>query len=476
MKNIIKFFLAAVLGLALASCDEKGPDQPGGEDKKLNENIKLTVTVMKAEGVTANIRITSDGSDADTWYGFATTEKDVEKAISKKITEIVKDGKVTEKLLNKASHVDQLKDLEAKTAYTYIAFGLTEDGTRYGLPASATFETGNKKVDMVENPAWTVEYAGAGVINETEYDHTIKVTSTDKNKYFISAYDKETYELNDIFDVAQYELDYLKEWIAGYNEENKTSLTVNDMLFEGNGVDAMNLYPGDWYAIAIGVDDNGDLSGFYSATAFNIPEPEATEAYSSWLGKWTWTGENGLAWTVEFEHGINNMLYYMRGWEPTEDGNTAELTIPVMWDEENELWYIYTSNLGYYEFEDGIGAIYVLGAIGKDIYPIENLPICLGGMTEDGGRAAYGYEEEMEDGTVLTIEHMQYVAVLPDGYYLVSDTSEWPTFPIVITPYVEAGTASVSEVKDEYKSVMKFTKAPRLIKTYYQSYLNAIKR
>ncbi len=470
MRNIIKIFFATLAVFAFASCTEKGPEQPD-ENKQINENINFTVKALKVEGTTATIKVEHDGTTENPWYGFLTTETDAMKAYQKKVQELLKEGKVTD-VNYKTSLTKTFKDLEPNKDYLYIVFGITESGEIYGVPVSEKFKTGNKKTDMVVNPAWTISYTGLGVINDTEYEHTISVKSTDPNKYFITAWDKLSFETYDISDIALYELENLKAWLKAYNDENKTNITLNQMLFYGNGMDAMNLYPGDWYAIAIGVDDNGELSGLYAASEFNIPEEEATESYLSWLGDWTFTGANGASFDVTFHKGINNMLYYMSGWEGTETG--YGLDIPIEWSKEAEQWAIFTTNLGTFEFEAGLGDIYILGGIGKNIYPIETLPICIGGFAEDGSRVCYGYSEEAEDGSTLTIEYMQYVAYINEEFYGVNNVEAWPTFPIVITPRAASGTTVKSEAAMERKSVMMHTKAPKPIFTYYEMNKKAI--
>ncbi len=467
MKNIIKIFFVVLLALMFASCTEKGPATQNGNS--LNEALKLTVEVVKVEGLTATVRITSDGSDEDTWYGFATSETDVMKAYQDKIRELVKGGEI-KGLKNSPSFMTQAKGLEPYTKYNYIVFGINKNGEIYGAPAVAEFTSG-----LVENENWDVNYNGKAVIGEgdyaQEYEHTVTVTSSDNNKYFITAYDKATYEAVDIKRIAEYELSYLKAWIENYNETNNTKLTINHMLFDGDGIDALNIYPGDWYAIAIGVNDKGELSGLYSSTEINIPEEVATEAYKSWLGKWTWTGENGVSWDVEFHKGINNMLYYMSGWEgfPTGRG----LDIPVMWSPEDELWYIYTSYLGTFQFSSGIGDVYVSGAFMKgeqqSVIIQENYPICIGGNTEDGSKRCYGYAEEDNDGNVTAITHMLYFAQFETGLSYLSRQEAWPTFPITIT--------EVDEFDDEFDEEMETASVPvQMGKRSVQTFTKSLKK
>ncbi len=483
MKNIIKILFSVLMVLAFASCGNNGdgpiePNKPvtggGGEDKPvLTEDLTFTFEVIEVDATTAKIKVSNNGTTTDSWYGFATTNSNVKEAISEKYNELTANETISG-LKKQTSYTATVSGLEPETEYNYIAFGITSEGELYGNPSSVKFTTARGEVEMEKNAAWTVAYNGAAEINGTTYEHTITVTSTDKNKYFISAYDKETFETSDIKLLAEAELAYLKEVVAYYQQEpGYEKITIQDMLFEGNGMDAMNLTPGDWYGIAIGVDANGELSGLYAAAPFTIEEEEATEAYASWIGNWTWTGSNGVAWDVTIDKGINNNLYYLSGWEGPETSKNVE--IPMMWDAENEVWAILTTNYGTFNFgEDGDGEVWILGAQNTgNIYPIENLPICIGGITEDGQRACISYTEEMEDGSMFSFDYMMYIAAIGDMYYMLSRTEAWPTFPIVITP---SETAAQASVKEEIKGTQKFTQAPKPLKTYYQSYMNAIVR
>lgn len=466
MKNIFKLLLIAMLAIAAASCEEKTVTPPEPEQPELNQNLAFTLVVESVDAVSAKIKVSHNGTSDDTWYGFATTNTNINEAISEKYAELTSGASISG-LKKQTSYTATVSGLEPETEYAYIAFGLSEDGELYGKASSVKFTTARGEVKMEVNKAWNVAYTGVGQINGQTYEHTITVTSTDKNKYFITGYDKATFEANDIKDIAEYELSYLKEWLNAYNAENGSKITIDQMLFEGNGVDALNLSPGQWYAIAIGVDADGELSGYYAVSELiTIEEQEPTEAYASWLGDWTWTGANGVAWNVTFNKGISNMSFYLSGWE-----GGAGPEIPVEWIAENEMWAIYTTNYGTFDFGGGMtGDIYVLGNDGQYIYPIEGLPICVGGIDENGNKVCYGYSEETDEGTV-SIAFMHYIADISGQYYMISETEEWPTFPITITPASKA-TKSV-EMKPA--SVQTFTNVPATFKTYYKSYCEAVK-
>ncbi|MBR2063373.1 MAG: hypothetical protein IJ971_01605 [Bacteroidales bacterium] len=469
MKDTLRTILMAMLAIVLTGCGKDPqlePEKPEPEKPELNQNLAFTLEVAEVGAYSAKINVSHNGASSDTWYCFTTTNSNINEAISEKYTELTSAPSITG-LKKQKSFNAVLNGLEPETSYAFIAFGISEEGELYGKAASVNFTTAKGEVVMEANKAWNVTYTGTGKINDQEYKHTITVTSTDNNKYFITGYDKASFETYDIKDIAETELEYLKRWIKEYNATNGTKLTLDQMLFEGDGIDALNFTPGDWYAIAIGVDDEGEISGLYAVSdVITIEEEEPTEAYASWLGDWVWTGSNGVAWEVSFEKELSNISYYLKGWE---DGYGPE--IPVEWDPEKEMWAIYTYNYGEYDFGNNMkGDIYILGTDGTYIYPIEGLPICAGMTEEDGNRVCFGYSEETEDGVVI-ISHMQYIAAISGSYYMLSETQEWPTFPITITPASKVTKSAESQPV----SVQTFTNAPRIFKTYYKSYCEAVK-
>ena len=138
MKNTIKLIFMALLALAAAACDktpqpepEPKPEPKPEPEVVLNEDIKFTFEVVSVEVNTAKIKISHDGTSSDTWYGFATTNSNVTKAITEKHAELTAAGNI-KGLRKQTSFTDTINELAPETEYTYIAFGVTADGTLYG--------------------------------------------------------------------------------------------------------------------------------------------------------------------------------------------------------------------------------------------------------------------------------------------------------------------------------------------------------
>ncbi len=485
MKKFFKFAFAAFMIAAIASCNEKpGPEpgpgndtnNPGGDKTELNENIVFTLAVAETTENSAKISVEHNGSSKDSWYAFATDAKNWEEALAAKIAELTAEGTV-KGLKKQTKYTVSVNGLNPDTEYTFIVFGITSEGQTFGKPATIEFKTKRGEAVMEENPAWTVAYNGKATIGQQEYEHTITVTSTDQNPYFIMAYSKEIVEAYDIKAIAIDALAQLKETVAYYQQQpGYESLTLQDMLFTGDGIDAMNLTPGDWYGFAFGVDKDDELSGLYAMAPFTIAEEEATEAYNSWLGNWTFTGANGVAFDVTIHKGINNELYYLSGWEgPNTDqnGNVVDglvsdgIEIPMYWYEEDGMWAIMTTDFGTFNFGTaGNGNVWILGYADKYIWPIEDLPLAIGFVTDDGTRTVIGYSDEGEAiGEPIAMEYMMYIAAIGESFYTLSGVQEWPTFPLAITPGAAASQASAKE----QKASCEFTLAPKPVKTYYQS-------
>lgn len=467
MKKIFKFMMIAAAASMFAACEETPVDPVNPDDEKpkdeevtLNQNLEFTLEVTTIEADNAKVSIEHNGTTADTWYGFVTSEvaKSDSELIQAEVAALTAAGKISG-LKKQTSTTVTVRGLEPQTDYKYIVLGLTADGQVYGVYNSVTFKTVRGEVVFTENSAWTVTYAGAGTINNNTYDHTVTVTSTDQNLYFIAGVEATELTSKGIKTVAEENLAYMKAFLEEYNAAYGTKFTVLDMLFQGNGIDALNLYGGNWYALAIGVDENGELSGLYAKSeVISIVEAETTEGYAAWLGDWTLTGSNGIAWDVTFAKDVANETYKLSGWEgPESEG----LDIIVNWYEDDGIWVIFAQNFGVYNFgEYGEGEIWLVPEdVEGYIYPSEGIPACMGGFTQEGDQIVIGYSEEIEDGSVIEMSSMLYLVNL-GKWYTVTSTQAWPTFPLTVTPVAETKTMSAANEK----GVQSFTQMPRVKK------------
>lgn len=479
MKKFFKFAAVVAAAAALFSCQEKPTPEPTPDPDKPNqeqpgqtepkEDIKFTIELTEATENTAKFKVKHDGTKADTWHYFATTESDIDQAITAEVAALAEGGKSLQTSANKNVTV---RNLEPETEYTFVVFGVTTEGVVYGEPATKPFATAAEEVPVTEytvNPAWTIEYIG----DYQGYQNVVYVESTDDNTYFTAAWPKDYYEQTSIETVVMSE-------IQGWNEYFPQSggLTWNDVIANESSLSTVAIdpeYGTEWYIIAIGADYTGNPTGLYAHTLVDLAnlggdDVEPTAGYAAWLGDWTITGANGITQNVTFSKGKTNETYKMSGYEGDD---AAGLDVTVNWMEEQGCWAIYNQKIGTYDFgQPGPGDVWFLGeGENEDIY-LSEVPICIGGTLEDGSLVAYGYEEEyaLEDGTPMTykVVTMEYLAYLTEqgelSYITNTYKTGYPTFPMTFTPATKSTTCSVSEFKPVKKSLNSL--APKTFKTY----------
>lgn len=479
MKKFFKFAAIAAITAAFVSCTEKpGPEptpEPGpGTTPEYTEDLTFTLEVAEVEADKAKIKVEHNGTTKDTWYGFATTESDVDKAIA----DVLEEGNVSLKKNTKTNVT--VRSLEPETEYTFIAVGIKADGTTYGEPATVKFTTAKAEEptppaptpgEYTINPNWTITYIGDYEQDGKVYNHVITVETTDTNPYFVTAWPVEAFDQVGIATVVEEEIKAWEELLAQY----PGATWANDILYAESILATVGIDPAygtKWYAIAIGCDTNGNATGLYALSEVidleNLgggEDVELTPEYAAWLGNWTFTGSNGVAFDVTMKQGKANQTYKLAGWEgPDAEG----LDITVEWMADNGIWVIFAQSFGTFNFgASGNGEVW-LTPESKDgyIYPADGIPACLGGFTQEGQMVVEGYAEELEDGSVVEMATMMYLAKLEkDGkWYGITSVKEWPTFPLTVTPATKATTNAVKEFKGGKKTLNPF--APKTFKTF----------
>ncbi|MBO5877024.1 MAG: hypothetical protein J6Q37_05220 [Bacteroidales bacterium] len=467
MKKFFKFAAIAAITAAFVSCTEKpGPEptpEPGpGTTPEYTEDLTFTLEVAEVEADKAKIKVEHNGTTKDTWYGFATTESDVDKAIA----DVLEEGNVSLKKNTKTNVT--VRNLEPETEYTFIAVGIKADGTTYGEPATVKFTTAKAEEptppaptpgEYTINPNWTVTYIGDYEQDGKVYNNVIAVETTDTNPYFVTAWPVDYFEELGIATIVDEEIKAWEDLLAQYPGAS----WENDILYAESVLATVGIDPAygtKWYAMAIGCDTNGNATGLYALSDVidleNLgggDDVEPTAEYSEWLGNWTFTGANGVAFDVTFSKGKVNESFIMTGWEGIND-----IPVAVTWLQEDQMWYINGQVLaeGMQLTNTVTGDAYFLPYAGDTIY---DSAACVGGFTEDGTRVSLAYEAETEDGKVV-MEGMGYWAFGNDGQtYIFSSymqTGQIPSFPITITPATKATTTAVKEFKGGKKTLNPF--------------------
>jgi hypothetical protein len=291
--------MVAMAAIAFAvACDK------GGEVKDELPDLKLNVEVEDVTTTTAKVSVSHSSEVDNTWYGFV-TDNTTSSAMAL-VEEAVAAGIDTRDLHRSGQYVTILDDLNPDTTYRYIATGLTAEGVQYGEVAVVEFKTLKEQTSedeeyngMRSNDAWKVMYVGKDVLNDVEYDHVIRVVSTDSNPYAITLVYADAYDPYQLRDLADAMLIDLKAFLAEYNDRNATYFTFGDILYTGNGADAFDLDPGMYRAIAVGFTPSGEVSGLYSVSdELEVKEQMASANYLAWLGNWSTEGQNGAVNTV----------------------------------------------------------------------------------------------------------------------------------------------------------------------------------
>lgn len=482
MKKFFRFAAIAVAAIALFSCEKPQGDDtqtPGGNEKpeqtvpEYTDDLTFTLEVVEVESDQAKIKVEHNGTTKDTWYGFATTESDVEKAIA----DVLAEGNVTLKKNTKTNIT--VRNLEPETKYTFVAVGVKADGSVYGNHAIIEFTTAKAEEPTpptppspegyTVNPNWTVTYVGEYEEGGKVYDNVVVVETTDTNPYFVTAWPVDYFNELGIAKIVDAEIEAWNEMLAQYPGATWADIVYAESILSQVSIEPE--YGTKWYAMAIGCDTNGKATGLYALSEVidleNLggEEEEPTAEYAAWLGDWTFTGANGVAFNVTMKQGKANQTYKLAGWEgPDSEG----LDIKVEWMADYGIWVIYAQSFGTYSFgPSGNGEIWLTPESTTGyIYPAEGIPACMGGMTEDGQMVVEGYSEELEDGSVVEMATMMYLAKLEaDGkWYGITSVKEWPTFPLTVTPATKATTYAVKEFKGGKKTLNPL--APKTFKTF----------
>ena len=484
MKTIsryIGFVMAAFAAMAISGCNK--PDE-GGE--VLNEDFALTVDVEDVTATSAKVKVTHNGQKTDTWYGFLTdvVSGDEEDMIAAEVEKFMA-GETDGGLLKSKSYVRTYKELNPRTAYKYIAFGLTADGKVYGAHASCEFETesasgnnpgggngggnnGGNSGDtpgadadnsvtggMMENSSWQVSYIGAGTIDGEPYDNVISVTSKDKKPYTVAVVYASEWDVSYLREMANQLVTDMKTYVNSYNQSNGTNFTIKDLLYTGNTYDAFDLAPGYYRAVAIGVTTDGRVSGYYQVSdRFEVKEATASDAYSAWLGNWTVVGTNGAEFNMTLKRGVANKTFYMTGWEDMD----VEVEVEYFAEQDGLLFFSQLIAEGVDMGQYGKADIYFLGVDDKGyFYTIDEgeYYIAIGGVLDNGNRAIVRYGVGVSDYPQFS--EMCFMGKFSDGWYGFSEKT--PSFSAAM---VASTAASAPKMK-----AGKVRTLPRSFSTFY---------
>lgn len=430
--NLLKLSLTRVMvvfaAIAVAiSCDR------GGDEVNSLPNLQLMVEVEDITTTTAKIKVSHELDAQNTWYGFVTDDTATDAATL--LNEAVAKGVEAEELHRSKQYITILEELTPETSYRYIATGLTAEGVQYGEITIVEFKTLKQTTvqeeeynGMRRNDAWTVMYVGKDRLNDVEYDHVVRVISTDNNPYAITLVYADAYDPYQLKDLADAMLVDLKNYLVEYNEQNATSFTFADMLYTGNGADPFDLDPGVYRALAVGFTPEGEVSGLFSVSdEFEVEEQVPTPNYLAWLGNWTIEGQNGAISTVNIARKHANRSFVMTGWEGFND-----LEVEVEYNAELDAMFFYSQLVAEdYDLGEEYGKVDIyLFAGDEDGYYYDNKDgdyyIAIAGILDGGQRAIVRYGVNVPGYPKFT--QMFFMADIGGKFYTFTKEEDLPSF------------------------------------------------
>lgn len=430
--NLLKLSLTRVMvvfaAIAVAiSCDR------GGDEVNSLPNLQLMVEVDDITTTTAKIKVSHELEAQNTWYGFVTDDTVTDAATL--LNEAVAKGVEAEELHRSKQYITILEELTPETSYRYIATGLTAEGVQYGEITIVEFKTLKQTTvqeeeynGMRRNDAWTVMYVGKDRLNDVEYDHVVRVISTDNNPYAITLVYADAYDPYQLKDLADAMLVDLKNDLVEYNEQNATSFTFADMLYTGNGADPFDLDPGVYRALAVGFTPEGEVSGLFSVSdEFEVEEQLPTPNYLAWLGNWTIEGQNGAISTVNIAKKHANRSFVMTGWEGFND-----LEVEVEYNAELDAMFFYSQLVAEdYDLGEEYGKVDIyLFAGDEDGYYYDNKDgdyyIAIAGILDGGQRAIVRYGVNVPGYPKFT--QMFFMADIDGKFYTFTKEEDLPSF------------------------------------------------
>ena len=316
MDNLRACVLAVVL-VTLSSCSSDD-----------GENIFFEVSISDIAAYSATVTVKHNATNRDAYYGFV-----VKGPVSDVYAEIERFLRLSsEEEIQGAVHyqrksVFQIKKLLPHTEFTFIVFGMDENGKLYGIPASIYFQTIGSTFTATINPNWIIEYMGHRVYNDNDYSLiTVNLVGEIEERFFLATY---LADFAEKFESTAEFIDYaVGEFLSQKDNENSEYwLEDNEVRTEGTNF-YRYLTEGDYVAYAVGINADGTPTGHYVNTPrFHVEKYPAIENYAYLLDDWAIIDEEDKFYFVTFEESLVNESLIMKGW-----GNREQYSIYVTFD------------------------------------------------------------------------------------------------------------------------------------------------
>lgn len=309
--TILKALLVATMMVSFYGCQ-----QPEPSDGNINAtDVTITLDVDKVTLASANIRVRHSGDAEMMWVYMLTS--DLETPASVLLEEkLAADLDLTGEIVAYTGRNKSISivDLNPKSNYRFICQGLdSETGKTVGTPSELQFRTRRDPSVFEINDNWSIT-VGERIVNnidKQEYDNFI-CDSDDEESYVLVPLRVTDFEFYYNNNLQAFFEDYLSAF--GYEAGDskwKDVVKTGDMTWS-----EQRLRSGEWLIFMIGIDSEGELTGYYQKLELTIKQEVATDAYNRWLGTWQVSDSAGVnLFQIDILPSENNMWYYMSGWE-----------------------------------------------------------------------------------------------------------------------------------------------------------------
>lgn len=416
--------------------------------------VEFGVSVSGITQSSANASVTSTGDATDTWYCFATT--DLTSSLDEVVNaEVERLGSNLSSVLRDGNDMVQLTGLSAGTSYRAVVTGLKSDGTTYGTPVAASFRTSAPDVDYVENPNWTVTYAGKGSYQGSPADLISVTVSGGSDTYTTGVITVEDFGQAGIQAFVESMVASYQEMLDLYNAMGM-NLTWADILYTGTEeempYDVLDSSV-EWYAVAFGVDLDGNPTGLYSISEpFTPEELEASDAYNKWIGAWRIEDGDGIGYDITISAVTPDVSYAMSGWEADVFGASGGPAVEVGYDASSgNLVFITNENIATITVDEDEQCQLGFYGTGDDGYFYTgSYEIAIAAMDQGNTTATVAGNTLQGETGPVTMVSMQFFGLGTTGNYSFSDE---PSFPLTMTKTSTQGSGIAAkamkfEVKD----------------------------
>ena len=237
----------------------------GCSDESSDEDVVFKLSISEITANSATVMVMHNATNRDAYYGFAVegVVSDVQSEINYFLSH-TDSNKLIEAVHYQRKSVFQVRGLKPEKTFTYIIFGMNEDGLIYGKPASVEFKTERSNMVATENPNWVIKYKGHVVYNDNDYSLiSVSLNGEVEERFFLATY---SLEFASSFD----RVENLITYAANEFIEEKTK--VSDYWLETSQVRTEGTYfyrylqEGDYVSYAIGLNADGLPTGHYVTT------------------------------------------------------------------------------------------------------------------------------------------------------------------------------------------------------------------